>query len=86
MKRPVKCTIWGADCGHQSSISLDRVVREALCDMAGRKGCTVNDLLSEIDPEREGATFATATRSYIAAYYRAMIQAATQGDAAKVAL
>ena len=83
MKRLGKRSIWGA--GHQTGIRLDRAAREALYDIAGRKGCTVSDLLTEIDHDREGSDFAAATRSYVVAYYRAMMQAAMRGDAASVA-
>jgi predicted DNA-binding ribbon-helix-helix protein len=83
MKRLAKRHVWGA--GNRASSRLDGVAREALYDIAGRKSCTVDDLLSEIDREREGSNFAVATRSYVVAYYRAMMQAALRGDAGNVA-
>ena len=82
MKRPAKRSIWGA--GHGNGTRLDRVAREALFDIAGRERCTVDDLLMEIDRERRGVSFATATRSYVVAYYRARMQAALHGDAERV--
>jgi predicted DNA-binding ribbon-helix-helix protein len=83
MKTIANCRIWGA--GHRTIARLDGVAREALDDIAGRRGCTVSDLLSEIDHEREGSTFAVATRSYVVAHYRAMMRAAMCGDAGTVA-
>jgi predicted DNA-binding ribbon-helix-helix protein len=79
MKPIANCRIWGAR--HRISIRLDRVAREALSDIAGRMGCTVNDLLTEIDRKRQGSTLAAATLSYVVAYYRAIMQAELQGDA-----
>ena len=83
-----KCRVWRA--GHRASIRLasirlDRVAGEALHDIAGRKGCTVDDLLAEIDRKRIGSNFAAAVRSYVVAYYRAMMRAALQGDAGRIA-
>ena len=83
MKRPAKRSIWGA--GNRASARLDGVAREALYDIAARKRCTVDDLLLEIGRERRGASFATATRSYIVAYYRARMQAVLCGNAERVA-
>jgi predicted DNA-binding ribbon-helix-helix protein len=83
MKTITKRRVWGA--GHRASIRLDRVAWEALHDIAGRKGCTVDDLLAEIDRERVGSNFAAAARSYVVAYYRAMMQAALQGNASCIA-
>ena len=83
MKTLEKRRVWGA--GYGNSTRLDRVAREALYDIAGRKRCTVDDLILEIDRERRGANFATATRSYVVAYYRARMQAALHGDAERIA-
>jgi predicted DNA-binding ribbon-helix-helix protein len=83
MKIIANCRIWGA--GHRTIARLDRVAREALSDIAGRRGCTVSDLLVEIDHERKGSNFAAATRSYVVAYYRSMMQTASRGDTGSVA-
>ena len=83
MKTIANCRIWGA--GHRTIARLDGVAREALYDIAGRKGCTVSDLLTEIDHDRKGSNFAAATRSYVVAHYRAMMQVAMSGDAGTVA-
>jgi predicted DNA-binding ribbon-helix-helix protein len=83
MKTVVRCSHWGA--GHRGCIRLDGVAREALGDIAGRKGCTIDDLLAEIDRGRGGVNFAAATRRYVVAYYRAMMQAALHGDAGRIA-
>jgi predicted DNA-binding ribbon-helix-helix protein len=80
MKTITKRKVWGA--GHRASIRLDGVAQDALSDIASRKGCTVSDLLAEIDRERDGSNFAAATRSYVVDYYRAIMQAALRGDAA----
>ena len=83
MKTLEKRGIWGARYGNTTR--LDRVAREALYDIAGRKRCTVDDLLLEIERERRGTNFATATRSYVVGYYRGRMQAALHGDAERVA-
>jgi predicted DNA-binding ribbon-helix-helix protein len=79
MKTIEKCSVWG------TAIRLDRVAWEALYDIAGRKGCTLDDLLTEIDRERDGSNFAAATRRYVVTYYRARMQAALRGNAAAIA-
>jgi predicted DNA-binding ribbon-helix-helix protein len=83
MKTLERRRIWGG--GHGNGTRLDGVAREALYDIAARKRCTVDDLLTEIDRERRGVSFATATRSYVVAYYRAKMQAALRGDAERIA-
>jgi predicted DNA-binding ribbon-helix-helix protein len=83
MKTIAKRSVWGA--GHRSSIRLDGVAREALYDIAGRKGCTIDDLLTEIDRGRGDSNFAAATRRYVVAYYRAIMQTALHGDAGRIA-
>ena len=77
MKTITKRRVWGA--GDRVNVRLDGVAREALHDIAGRKGCTLNDLLAEINRERGCSNFATATRSYVVAHYRAIMQAALRG-------
>jgi predicted DNA-binding ribbon-helix-helix protein len=83
MKTRANCRVWGA--GHRTIARLDGVAREALYDIAGRRGCTVSDLLTEIDRKRQGSTLAVATRSYVVAHYRAMMQAAMCGDTGMIA-
>src|SRR5690349_8093450 len=83
MKTVARRGVWGTGLGN--STRLDRVAREALFDIAGRRRCTVDDLLLEIERERRGANFAAATRSYVVAYYRARMQAALRGNAERVA-
>ena len=83
MRTVGKRSVWGA--GHRIGIRLDKVAREALSDIAGRKRCAVDDLLREIDRGRSGGRFATATRSYIVGYYRARMQAALHGEAERIA-
>jgi predicted DNA-binding ribbon-helix-helix protein len=82
MKSIAKRRAWGA--GHRISIRLDRIAREALYDIAGRKSCTVGDLLSEIDRKRR-LEFRRRHPSYVVACYPAMMQAALRGDAKSVA-
>jgi predicted DNA-binding ribbon-helix-helix protein len=80
MKTIIKGRVWGPE--YRISIRLDSVAREALHDIAGRRGCTVNDLLAEIGRERKDSNFAAATRRYVVAYYRARMQTALRGDVA----
>jgi predicted DNA-binding ribbon-helix-helix protein len=41
--------------GHATSVSLEAAFWEALCEIAARRGLSVNALLSRIDVERDGS-------------------------------
>jgi predicted DNA-binding ribbon-helix-helix protein len=51
-------------------VRLETVMWEALQDIADRRGCSVDDLATEIDGQREGRGLSVALRHYIVEYYR----------------
>ena len=57
--------------GHRTSVRLEPVMWEALADIAGRRGRTVNELVTEIDRDRSASSLTAAIRVYIVDYYRA---------------
>jgi predicted DNA-binding ribbon-helix-helix protein len=71
--------------GHSTSVRLETVMWEALHDVACRKGCSVDDLVTDIDNERRGLSLAGAIRHYVVAHYHAMMQAALCGNARSTA-
>jgi len=50
--------------GHATSVSLEPVFWEALCEIAARRGLSLNALLSEIDAER-GGNLSSAIRLFV---------------------
>jgi predicted DNA-binding ribbon-helix-helix protein len=50
--------------GHATSISLETEFWDALKDIAGRRGCSLNSLVAEIDGEREG-NLSSALRVFV---------------------
>ena len=50
--------------GHRTSISLERAFWRALKDIAKARGCSVNQLVSEIDRDRRG-NLSSAVRVYV---------------------
>ena len=71
--------------GRWTSVRLETVMWEALYDVACRKGCSVDDLVTDIDDERRDLNLACSIRRYVVAHYRAMMQAALRGDARSTA-
>ncbi len=57
--------------GHRTSISLDPPFWEALKEIAGREGVSLNALVERIDESRAGGGLSAAVRVYVLAYYRA---------------
>jgi predicted DNA-binding ribbon-helix-helix protein len=55
--------------GHATSVSLEPAFWEALCEIAARRGLSVNALLSEIDAER-GGNLSSAIRLHVLASCR----------------
>ncbi|HEV2334419.1 MAG TPA: ribbon-helix-helix domain-containing protein [Stellaceae bacterium] len=49
---------------HATSVSLETAFWEALCEIAARRGLSVNALLSEIDAER-GGNLSSAIRLFV---------------------
>jgi predicted DNA-binding ribbon-helix-helix protein len=56
--------------GRYTRIRLDITSWDALYDIARRKGCSVRELIAEIDREREEPNLSAAIRSYVVEYYR----------------
>ena len=50
--------------GHATSVSLEPAFWEALCELARRRGVSVNALLSRIDAERNG-NLSSAARLFV---------------------
>ena len=55
--------------GHATSISLEPQFWEALCEIAARRGQSINALLSEIDNARDG-NLSSAIRLFVLASCR----------------
>jgi predicted DNA-binding ribbon-helix-helix protein len=60
----------GQNAGRHTRIRLDIISWDALYDIARRKGCSVRELIAEIDREREKPNLSVAIRSYVVEYYR----------------
>ena len=61
--------------GHRTSVRLEPVMWEALADIAGRRGQTVNEVVTEIDRDRSASSLTAAIRVYIVDYYRSAASA-----------
>ena len=55
--------------GHATSVTLEPQFWEALCEIAARRGLSVNALLSEIDNSRDG-NLSSAIRLFVLASCR----------------
>ncbi len=56
--------------GHRTSISLEDAFWEALKERARAKGCSVAELVQEIDRGRGGAGLSSAIRVYLLGVWR----------------
>src|SRR5216683_5698306 len=56
--------------GHRTSARLEPAMWEALRDIAGRQGRTVNELVTEIAQTRTIPNLTAAIRVYVVEYYR----------------
>lgn len=65
--------------GHSTSLSLEGVYWDALKEVAGEMGLSMNGLIERIDKERSG-NLSSAVRVFLFQYYR---QQAAQGGAAR---
>lgn len=57
---------------HKTSISLEEEFWQALHEIAGDRGTTVNILIREIDRDRKQSNLSSAVRLYVLAYFMAM--------------
>ena len=55
--------------GHETSITLEEPFWQALRDIADEQGFSVNQLMSDIDKDREG-NLSSALRVYILQYFQ----------------
>ena len=60
--------------GRQIRIGLERVIWEALYDIAREKHCSIGALIIEIDNERGKLPLTAAIRRYVVAYYRVRLR------------
>lgn len=55
---------------HETSISLEEEFYDALVEIAKARHLSINDLITQIDSERQTANLSAAVRVYILQYYR----------------
>jgi predicted DNA-binding ribbon-helix-helix protein len=67
--------------GHSTSLSLEEVFWEALKEVAGGRGLSLNALIEEIDLGRSG-NLSSAVRVYLLCHYR-VASGATRGSAVR---
>jgi predicted DNA-binding ribbon-helix-helix protein len=56
--------------GHRTSVRLEPSMWDGLRDIARRREVNLNDLVTEIDGEREGLSLTAAIRVYVLDFYR----------------
>lgn len=66
--------------GHSTSLSLEGVYWDALKEVAGEMGLSMNGLIERIDKERSG-NLSSAVRVFLFQYYR---RAAAQGGTGRL--
>ena len=66
--------------GHRTSVRLEPVMWEALQEIARQQQTNINQLVTEIDRQRNSSSLTAAIRVYIVDFYRSA--AAAQGDRA----
>jgi predicted DNA-binding ribbon-helix-helix protein len=65
--------------GHRTSVRLEPMMWDALREIAGRRGMSLNDLVTEIDRDRAASGLTAAIRVYIVGYYRSAAAAGGGG-------
>jgi len=56
--------------GRKTSVSLEYPFWQCVKEIASAKGMIYNDLMKEIDQQRDHANLSSAVRVYVLAYYR----------------
>ena len=56
--------------GRLANVRLEAVMWAALQDVARRKGCSVDDLVADIDAGRKSQMLDAAVQNYLVEYYR----------------
>ena len=64
----------------RTSISLDPIVWEAVCDIAAYQGKTETQLIAEITRLRGALGLSVAIRRYVVEFYRARIELPPRGE------
>ncbi len=65
--------------GHSTSLSLEEVFWDALKEVAGGRGLSLNALIEEIDRGR-GGNLSSAVRVYLLSHYRTAARSANHPD------
>ena len=68
--------------GHRTSVRLEPLMWDALLEIARQRETNVNQLVTEIDRQRNSSSLTAAIRVYIVAFYRSA--AAQAGQAINV--
>lgn len=68
--------------GHATSLSLEDAFWDALRDIAAAQGCSIADIVTEVDAARtrdatgsRPASLSSALRTHVLAHYRARVEA-----------
>ena len=69
VRKPRRGSVIGIS-GRLANVRLEAVMWEALQDVARRKGCSVDDLVADIDAGRKSRTLDAAIQKYLVEYYR----------------
>jgi predicted DNA-binding ribbon-helix-helix protein len=56
--------------GHRTSVRLEPLMWDALREITGMRGVSLNQLITEIDRTREASSLTAAIRVYIVDFYR----------------
>lgn len=67
--------------GRRTSVRLEASMWEGLQDIARRRGMTLNDLVTEIERNRDTPGLTAAIRVYIVDFYRRALRMAAPGEA-----
>lgn len=57
--------------GRRTSLRMEPMLWDALCDICDREGRTLNEICSRIDERRAGANLTASVRVFIISYLRA---------------
>ena len=56
--------------GRRTSVRLEPQMWDALNEIARREGCTIHDVCTKVDANRQQTTYSASLRVYILAYFR----------------
>jgi predicted DNA-binding ribbon-helix-helix protein len=56
--------------GHKTSVSLEEAFWSGMKDIAGQRGNTLSDLVSEIDGNRQQGNLSSAIRLFVLAHFK----------------